>query len=433
MEMKRLTASLLSFVTAATLLAGCGSTASESNPGSEAENQQPGQVTLKLSTWDYTTNRDVQENVAAFMKANPDIKVDVIDVPAADYTTKLSTMLNGGSDLDVIMVKDADTTYSLYQKNQLLDMNDYIKADEFDLSAYNGLSENFCFDGKQCGLPFRTNYYVMFYNKDIFDAHNMAYPSNDWTWDDFEKMAMELADPANNVYGAYLHTWQACVVNWGLQDGKHTILNYETGYDFFKPYYEMALRLQDAGAIQDYGQLKAGKIHYSGAFAAGNVAMMPMGSWFISMMADKVQSGESNVNWGVATLPHPKDVEPGYVVGASSPIAINAASKNKDAAWKLVKFMTGEEGAAVSASTGDFHGRANADTIHQIAQMDGMPEGLEEALKVQHISLDRPVAKKVAEVNQMIGEQHSMIMLKQDSIDNVLAEMAERAEDILAD
>ena len=54
----------------------------------------------------------------------------------------------------------------------------------------------------------------MYYNKDIFDAHNMEYPSNDWTWADFEKMAMELDDPANDVYGAYLHTWQACFVNW---------------------------------------------------------------------------------------------------------------------------------------------------------------------------------------------------------------------------
>lgn len=434
MRMKRMIASVLSLTMAASLLAACGSAAPESTPAPESESESQassGQVTIKLSTWDYTTNRDVQENVDAFMKANPDIKVDIIDVPAADYTTKLSTMLNGGSDLDVVMVKDADTTYSLYQKNQLLDLTDYVSADSVDLDAYNGLAKNFNFDGKQYALPFRSSYYVMYYNKDIFDAHNMPYPSNDWTWADFEKMAMELADPANEVYGAYLHTWQACVVNWALQDGTHTILDYQTGYDFLKPYYEMALRLQDAGAIQDYGQLKAAKIHYSGAFAQGNVALMPMGSWFMSMMAEKVQSGESKVNWGVATLPHPEGVEPGYVVGASSPIAINAASQKKDAAWKLVKFMTGEEGAEVSATTGDLHARATEETIHQIAQLDGMPEGLEEALKVKHISLDRPVADKVADVNHMIGEEHSMIMLKQDTLDNVLAEMAKRAEDII--
>ena len=50
-------------------------------------------------------------------------------------------------------------------------------------------------------------------------------------------MAAELTsgEGANKIYGAYLHTWQACVESWGIQDGKHTIMDYSTGYDFFKP------------------------------------------------------------------------------------------------------------------------------------------------------------------------------------------------------
>ena len=40
----------------------------------------------------------MQKAAESFMAANPDIKVEIIDVPSADYTTKLSVMLNGGSD-----------------------------------------------------------------------------------------------------------------------------------------------------------------------------------------------------------------------------------------------------------------------------------------------------------------------------------------------
>lgn len=425
--MKRICALLMSALMAASLLTACGGSTAETSGAEGSE----GKITLKLTTWDYTSTPAFEVRVKAFEEAHPDIHLEVIDIPAADYTTKLTTMLNGGSDFDLLFIKDSDTTKSLADKSQLLDLTDRIAGEGINLDMYNGLANNFNFNGKQYALPDRTDYYVMYYNKDIFDAHNMPYPSNDWTWADFEKMAGELTGDGN--YGAYFHTWQACIQNWALQDGKHTIMDYETGYDFFKPYYEMALRMQEAGSIQDYGTLKAAKIHYSGAFAQGNVAMMPMGTWFMSTMIDKVSKGETSVNWGVATLPHPEDVEAGWVIGSATPLAINARTKHADAAWEVVKFFTGEEGADLLSQVGQFPACADERIINQIAQLEGMPENVGEALRVKHISLDRPVVDKVSEVNQMLGEQHSMIMLGQSSVDEVLAEMAAQAKDILAD
>ena len=342
-------------------------------------------------------------------------------------------MLNGGSDVDAFYIKDGDTAKSLVEKGQLADMSDYISADGVNLADYNGLAENFSFDGKQYALPARTDFYVMYYNKDIFDAAGVEYPSNDWTWEEFEETAKKLTsgEGANKTYGAFFHTWQACVENWGVQDGKNTIMDYENGYDFFKPYYDMVIRMQDEGTVQDYGTLKTGNIHYSGPFAQGTVAMMPMGTWFMATMIQKVNDGESTVNWGIAALPHADGVEAGYTVGSMTPIAINAASEKQDAAWELVKFITGEEGAACYAKTGAIPGRSNADAIAEIAKMDGMPEGAAEALTVKNIALDRPITDKVSEINQMLGEEHSLIMLGELSVDDGLAEMAERAAEIL--
>ncbi len=61
--------------------------------------------------------------------------------------------------------------------------------------------------------------------------------------------------------------------------------------------------------------------------------------------------------------------------------------------------------------------------IAEIAKMDGMPDGAAEALTVKHISLDRPITDKVGEVNQMLGEEHSLIMLGELSVADGLAEM----------
>lgn len=63
--------------------------------------------------------------------------------------------------------------------------------------------------------------------------------------------------------------------------------------------------------------------------------------------------------------------------------------------------------------------------------MDGMPDGAAEALTVKNITLDRPITDKVGEINQMLGEEHSLIMLGELSVDDGLAEMADRAAEIM--
>lgn len=439
--MKKATSMLLALAMTGTLLAGCGSTASSSaaadSTASGATSEEAAatgeQVTIKLANWDTSTQPAVTQLVEEFEAANPDIKVEIIDVPSADYTTKLSVMLNGGSDVDAFYIKDADTMMGLAQKGQLADLTSYIEADGIDLADFNGLAENFSVDGKQYAMPARTDYNIMFYNKDVFDAAGVAYPSNDWTWADFEEIAGQLTsgEGANKTYGAYLHTWQACVESWGVQDGQHTIMDYQTGYEFFKPYYEMALRMQDAGSIQDYGTLKTGNIHYSGPFSQGTVGMLPIGTYYMSTLMQSIANGESSVNWGIATLPHPEGVEAGWTVGSTTPIAINAASDKQDAAWKLVSFITGEEGAQIYAANAQIPGRSNDEILSTIGAVEGMPEGAAEALAVKNIALDRPVADKVSEVNQMLGEEHGLIMLGELSVDEGLAEMAERAAEIV--
>lgn len=438
MKIKRIAALGMSGLMAASVLTACGgassssaTTSSGSTSGSTSESTASGeQVTLKVSLWDATSNPADLAAIDAFMEANPDIKIDLIDIPSTDYNTKLNTMLNGGSQLDVYFIKQADMTKSFYDKGQLLDMTPYIEKSGVDMAAYNGTADGFNFDGKQCGLPVRTDFYVLYYNKDLFDAKNLEYPSNDMTWAEFEELAGQLSGDGN--YGALMHTWQAMAWNWAIQDGQHTIMDYETGYDFAKTSYEMLVRMQENGYIQDYGQLKSGNIHYSGAFAQGNAAMMPMGTWFIGTMKSKVESGEAKFDWGVATLPHPEGVEAGYTVGASTPLGINPTTKNADAAWRFVEFMTGAEGAAVYAKEGYIPARADETILETVAANEGMPEGLAEALQTKNITPDRPIVEKVGDVDQVLAEQHSMIMLGECTVDEGLAEIASQVEDILA-
>lgn len=401
----------------------------ESTPAEETPAASGEQVTIKVAHWDSYTEPSTQMLVDGFEAANPNIKVELIDIASGEYSNKLTVMLNGGNDLDVVWVKDPDNTPSIAERGQLEDLTPYIEKDGVDIAAMNG-SDALKLDGKQVALPVSTGFYVLYFNKDIFDAAGVDYPGNDMTWTEFEELAKKVTSGEGNdkKYGALFHTWQACVQNWAVQDGKHTIL--DTDYSFMKPYYEMALRMQDEGTVMDYSTLKTGNIHYSSVFMEGQCAMMPMGSWFMSTMIEKTKAGETSVNWGVATLPHPDGVEAGWTVGSTTPMGVSAGSKYKDAAWEFVKYCSGEEGAKIYADCGMIPARMNADTIKALAALDGMPEGLEEALQTKHVAMDRPLEVHSAEVNQMLGEEHSLIMIKELSIDDGLAEMGERSKEI---
>lgn len=390
-----------------------------------------GITTLKLANWDTSTMPFITAAIEAFEAENTDINIEVIDIPSSEYITKLNVMLNGGSDLDLFFAKDADKTKVFYDKGQLTDITPYVEAAGIDMADYGGTDANFIFDGSLYGMPVRTDIYVLYYNKDIFDAAGVDYPDNDMTWGEFEETAKAItagSGPAKK-YGAYIHSWQACVQNWAVQDGKHTILS--GGYDFFQPYYEMVLRMQEAGSVMDYATIKSSGIHYSDPFLQGNIGMLPMGSWFMATIISRVDSGESDVNWGVAVLPHGEDVENGYTVGGTTPICINSASKNKDAAWKFASFISGPKGAEIYARNGQIPSLSDAKYMEILSEMSGMPEGVTDGLYTVHVASDRPAMDHVTEVDQMLGQEHSLIMLGENSIQEGIDSMAKRFHEII--
>ena len=183
----------------------------------------------------------------------------------------------------------------------MADMSSYIAADSINLADYNGLAENFSFDGKQYALPARTDFYVMYYNKDILEAANVEVPT---TWDEL-KAACEAIKASNaDVYpwGVDMTTdeGQACFAyyawnngggfvdadnNWALNSAENAeAVNYvvdliKSGLTNTDPTNETRYDLQEM-------------------FAAGKLAMM-IGPNQISKYCEE----NGGVNYGVASLP----------------------------------------------------------------------------------------------------------------------------------
>lgn len=236
------------------------------------------------------------------------------------------------------------------------------------------------------------------------------------------------------MYGAHYHTWRSAVQLFGILDGKNSII--DGSYDFLKPYYEMVLAEQEDGVCQDYATLKTSNLHYSGAFSQGNVAMMNMGTWFISTLIDKVKAGEYTDcgNWGMVKYPHAEGVEPGSTLATITSLAIPTTAKDKDMSWDFVKFVCGEEGADILASTGTIPAIMTDDIANMVASIEGFPadEGSKEALQTANLYLEMPVSTKSSEMETVLNEAHDNIMTGNSTIDEGIADMNEKISAILA-
>ena len=196
-----------------------------------------------------------------------------------------------------------------------------------------------------------------------------------------------------------------------------------------------ALAQQADGIVQDYATLKTSNIHYSGVFYNESVAMENMGSWFIATLIAQTAAGANDAeNWGIVKYPHAEGIEPGTTLGTITALAIPASTKQQAAAWDFVKFVCGEEGAEVLAGTGNFPALTNDAINDIIASTPGFPqdEQSKEALNVAQLYLEMPLHDKSAEIEVVLNEFHDQIMTGNIGVDEGLAEMGARVDEVLA-
>lgn len=458
---KKLVSVVLSTAMLVTVLAGCGTdnasqpaaeapaaqeSAAETPAAQEAPKQEEAAseapaaeaITLKWAIWDKDITPYWQAIKDNYEAANPNVTIEMTDLGSTDYMTVLATELSGsGSDFDVVTIKDVPGYATLVSKNTLEPLDSYISAAGIDLSQYGGVDKQVTVDGSLYELPFRNDFWVVFYNKDIFDAAGVDYPTNDMTFDEYDELARKVADPTfgAQVYGTHYHTWRSAVQLFGVLDGKHSVM--DGNYDFFKPYYEMVLNQEDDSICRNYADLSAEGLHYSAAFSGGDVAMLNMGSWYISTLIASLQSGEYDSslcgNWGLVKYPHAQGVEAGSTLGTITGLSVTSVSDQKDAAFDFVKWVSGAEGAKVMAETGNFPALMNDEVAGIISSLDGFPTDAasKEALSVSNLYLEVPYAEKVSEVNDILDTYHKAIMNREVSIDDGIASMNEEVGKIL--
>lgn len=324
--MKKSLVATTSVATVAVLaLAGCS--ASGDNGGGD----EPVTITYANFISNGGNEENLQTIVDAFEAENPNITVEVTTAPYSDYFTQLQTDLAAGTEADVFDV-DAGSFPNIQASGALAPLTDV------DAAAYRtSVLETYAVDGAQYGLPTSFSDVVLFYNKDLFDAAGVEYPTSEWTWDDEMAAAEQLTDQAAGIWGdyqpisyyEYYKTVQQAGGDFLNADNTEAAFNSEAG-----------LRAADwlagkSGTVMPTAEDGAGTPDFdTNLFKDGKLAMWHTGIWMISLV------GDLPFEWDIAV--EPGDVQKASAVFSNAAV-VSANSDQKEAAQKWAEFLTSSQ------------------------------------------------------------------------------------------
>ena len=303
--------------------------------------------------------KHMNELKAAFEKDNPDITLTIVDSPFTGFHDKALTLFQAQKLADVMMIQ-VDWVAEFAELGMLEPLDAWIATEPKDFMDNIFPTFHKKWLGKQYYLPLAAGCVGMFWNTEIFKNAGIAGPPK--TWEEYVAVAKKVTNPAKKIYAATM----------ALQIEPPTNLTYDifpliyqAGGDVIDEKTNRAVFNSPAGvkAIEYYvdlinvhkvavpGVLSNGEREKRGSFGAGNIAMMFEGPWGIAIQ----QQMNPNLKFDIALLP--KGVTTGTVVRGQIN-AITTQAQNKEAAWKLMRWLSGPVGNEFWArGTGDFPGR----------------------------------------------------------------------------
>jgi multiple sugar transport system substrate-binding protein len=199
------------------LLAACGGTpAAPASPtastGAESDATQPtaaasaGGEEITLNLWAFAGEDDVLPKLKETFEAqNPNVTIEITDIPEDQYVTKIDTALAANEPPDIAYIYER----RWLKAGKFLPIDDMIASNGLKLEDFNqgALATNCQYEGKMYCLGSYTGSVLLYYNKDLFDAAGATYPSSTqpMTIDEYAALADRLTknrdDIATKVWG----------------------------------------------------------------------------------------------------------------------------------------------------------------------------------------------------------------------------------------
>ena len=340
--MKKALALVLTAILVLSVFAGCGS-------------KKTGPVELTLQLWDEAQQPVIQENVDKFNAAHEgEIHVTIEQIPWGTYWTKLDASLETDEAPDVFWMNVY--VYKYADAGLLEPLDAYIKKDNFDTGIYaQGRLNAYNLSGVQYALPKGLDTVAVALNTEIFSRYGVDLPKEGWTWDDMRAIATQLKDAIAAAGGSEYPivmeldaqpSWMNFLYQNGgyflSDDGKTTGVAEAASKDAV----QQVVDLMANGQMAPYSVLSETK--GTDLFISGQAGIVFIGSWKSSVLEDSSLAESGNIQ----LIQMPKMAVNNSCNMGGLGYVMSSRCENKDAAWELIKYITGPEAEAYEAEKG---------------------------------------------------------------------------------
>jgi multiple sugar transport system substrate-binding protein len=286
----------------------------------------------------------------------------------------LSTLLASGEAPDIVGPVGFSGANAF--SGQWMDLKPLADKAGYDLKQYpEGLVQLYDTPDGLVGIPFAVFPALMFYNKDLFDEAELAYPPTefgakymldgkevDWDWNTVAEIARLLTfdangnDPTNASFDptkieqfGFIHQWGSMRADFSTFGGGF-FYDAATGKVSIPEWWRANAEWTYNALWKDYSIPTAtyenGDLLRPSAFASGKVAMARVQLWYTCCL------GDLKAKWDVGIVPS-------YQGKYHAPVdadtfRIMKASKNADAAFKVLTYLQGEAALDLLTTYGGF-------------------------------------------------------------------------------
>ena len=388
-------------------------------------------VTIQVAVSGSAQELDIhQQKFDLYTEEHPNVTIEPVDIGTERFQ-KLMTLIGSGTAPDIIYINE--WCYSLAYRDVLMALDSFIEADEdFDLSYYpESLLVPLRYEDQLYALPQEVSPYVIYYNKDMFEAAGLEMPTDDWTIDEFYEAAKALTDPEKNVYGYRYASGADPFLGWLSRAG----VDFDTsgtevqGLDTQEALnaLEFLYNLVVVDQISpNPAALTAMGTNADAMFRNQSVAMESMGLW----MLPQYKADPLSFEWDVVRMP--MDQNQRTKAGILN-WGISADTKNPDAAWDLLKFLVGPESMEIVAESNMALPATTDEAANQIVLDTHFPENVQAFVdSVPDVDMADQVSIYRTEINTQIQELTDKMLIGESTPEETQQALIKEINAILA-
>ena len=376
-----------------------------------------------------------QELVTSFEAAQPDIDVELIHIPdQADYRQRLGLDFSAGTPADIVLINYR--RYAQFAARGVLEpLGPYLDQSELvgEAEFYPEALEPFRWMGELMCIPQNLSSLVVYYDKALFDAAELPYPTDHWTWEEFLATAKALtldtdADGRTDQFGLGTEASIFRVAPFIWQNGGELVTLSDRGLPIRLAFDTPAAR----EAIQWFVDLQV--VHHvvpsaveeaaedsESRFQNGRTAM-----FLNSRRGVPTYRQITGFDWDVAALP--QHTEQAGILHSDA-YCMPASAASKDAAWKFIEYANSAPGQSVIARSG-----RTVPSLVEVSQSDAFLDPAAKPANSQVFLSSLPTIRAVpvlpgwVDIEELAGEELERAFYGNASVDEAIAEAIARTQ-----